>query len=46
VKGSKIDAEAHGDVYVKLAEEKEQGPWDYTFVKGKGYVDFPSTDIY
>ncbi|KAL6889143.1 hypothetical protein GGI43DRAFT_425806 [Trichoderma evansii] len=32
--------EAHGEHYLTLAEEKEQGPWNSTFVKGKGYVKF------
>ncbi|KAF2100239.1 putative short-chain dehydrogenase [Rhizodiscina lignyota] len=31
---------AAGKMYVELAENKEQGPWDYTFIDGKGYVDF------
>ena len=35
-----VDGPAHGDYYVHLAELKEQGPWQSTFVKGKGYVDF------
>jgi len=36
----KIDGEAHGEFYWELAQKKEQGPWNATFVKGKGYVDF------
>ncbi|KAL7941397.1 NAD(P)-binding protein [Trichoderma barbatum] len=36
----KLDAEAHAKYYVKLAEEKDQGPWNATFVKEKGYVRF------
>ncbi|KAK1751480.1 hypothetical protein QBC47DRAFT_391893 [Echria macrotheca] len=38
-----IDGAAHGDEYVRLAEENSQGPWHYTFVKGVGYKQFPST---
>lgn len=37
---SRIDGPAHAEAYLKLAEEPAQGPWLYTFVKGKGYVDF------
>ena len=35
-----LSGEAHADAYWALAGEKEQGPWNYTFVKGKGYVRF------
>lgn len=35
-----IGGEAAAKVYYDLAVAKEQGPWDYTFVDGKGYVDF------
>jgi hypothetical protein len=35
-----IDGDAHGDFFLQLAEKKEQGPWEATFVKGKGYVKF------
>ena len=38
-----LDGEAHGDAYYDLAMGKEQGPWNYTFVKGKGYRKFPDT---
>ena len=37
---SAIDGEAHGKLYVELAEGKEQGPWLQTFVKGLGYKSF------
>ena len=37
---SAIDGEAHAKLYVELAEGKTQGPWQQTFVKGKGYVKF------
>ncbi len=36
-----VDGEAHGKLYVALAEGKEQGPWQQTFVKGVGYKKFP-----
>ena len=35
-----IDGDAHGDFFMQLAERKEQGPWEATFVKGSGYVKF------
>ncbi len=35
-----IDGPAAAIAYLKLAEQKEQGPWLYTFVKGEGYKDF------
>ena len=35
-----LSGDAHADAYWNLAEGKEQGPWNYTFVKGKGYVKF------
>ncbi|KAL8853367.1 MAG: hypothetical protein Q9221_001843 [Calogaya cf. arnoldii] len=38
---STIDGEAHGKHYLQLAEDKEQGPWQQTFVKGIGYKKFP-----
>ncbi|KAH0489736.1 hypothetical protein TgHK011_010151 [Trichoderma gracile] len=42
----KLDAEAHGNYYVKLAEESNQGPWYATFVKGKGYVKFDESPVH
>ncbi|KAF3069993.1 hypothetical protein CFAM422_006740 [Trichoderma lentiforme] len=42
----KLDPEAHADYYIKLAEEKDQGPWNATFVKGKGYVKFDENPIH
>jgi hypothetical protein len=35
-----IDGDAHGKMYLELAEEKEQGPWQQTFVKNVGYKNF------
>jgi len=37
-----IDGDAHGKQYVELSENKTQGPWQQTFVKGTGYKAFPS----
>ncbi|KAI4159537.1 MAG: hypothetical protein LQ342_006538 [Letrouitia transgressa] len=33
-----LSGEAHAEAYYDLAMRKEQGPWNYTFVKGKGYI--------
>ncbi|KFY07590.1 hypothetical protein V492_07005 [Pseudogymnoascus sp. VKM F-4246] len=38
----RVDGEAHGELYWKLGEEKTQGPWLQTFVKGVGYTKFDS----
>ena len=35
-----ISGPAAAEEYVRLAEQKEQGPWLDTFVKGEGYKDF------
>lgn len=35
-----VDGRASGEMYVELAGMAEQGPWDYTFVPGKGYTSF------
>jgi hypothetical protein len=40
VVGSAVSGEAAGDFYLELSQQKEQGPWDETFVRGKGYVEF------
>ncbi|KAE8451806.1 hypothetical protein EG329_002646 [Mollisiaceae sp. DMI_Dod_QoI] len=36
-----VDGEAHAELYLGLAEGKEQRPWQQTFVKGVGYKKFP-----
>jgi len=36
-----IDGEAHGEYLLELAASRTQGPWEATFVKGTGYVEFP-----
>lgn len=37
----RVDGDAHAELYWKLAEEdKTQGPWLQTFVKGIGYKKF------
>ncbi|UKZ54309.1 hypothetical protein TrVGV298_008117 [Trichoderma virens] len=37
---SDIDGPAHAAFYTELAKQKAQGPWNATFVKGRGYVEF------
>jgi hypothetical protein len=36
-----VDGEAHGKLYLELAEGESQGPWQQTFVKDVGYKQFP-----
>ncbi|KAK9371654.1 uncharacterized protein V1513DRAFT_406918 [Lipomyces chichibuensis] len=38
--GTSPDAKAHSEVYFQLAEDPRQRPWDYTFVKLKGFTKF------
>jgi hypothetical protein len=35
-----VSGEAAAEFYPQLAEGKEQGEWEQTFVKGKGYAKF------
>ncbi|TVY27500.1 putative oxidoreductase [Lachnellula hyalina] len=37
-----VSGSAAGKAHVYLAEKQEQGPWDYTFMEDKGYVEFKS----
>lgn len=38
----RVNGDAHAEMYLKLAEEKGQGEWMQTFVKGVGYTKFDS----
>ncbi|KAI1354911.1 hypothetical protein F5Y01DRAFT_271623 [Xylaria sp. FL0043] len=38
---SGINSDAHADVFLQLAQDPKQGPWQYTFTKGIGYGSFP-----
>lgn len=38
---NRIDGNEHGEVFYDLATSGKQEPWNYTFVKGKGYAKFP-----
>lgn len=38
--GNQLSGQAHAEFYYELAQKKEQGPWQATFVPGTGYVDF------
>ncbi|KAL7807425.1 hypothetical protein V8C26DRAFT_439338 [Trichoderma gracile] len=40
-----ISGPAHGSFYTQLATQKAQGPWNATFVKGRGYVAFSENVI-
>jgi hypothetical protein len=35
-----LNGQAHAEEFYKLATRPDQGPWEYTFVASKGYVDF------
>jgi hypothetical protein len=37
---SDLGGQVHAETYYELVTGEHQGPWEYTFVKGKGYVDF------
>lgn len=38
----RVDGDAHAELYLKLSEDKTQGPWHQTFVKDVGYTKFDS----
>jgi hypothetical protein len=40
LKGPALDGAAHGEFYLQLAEQEQNVPWQATFVKDKGYVQF------
>jgi hypothetical protein len=42
ISGAPVSGEGHADFYWELANKREQGPWNATFVTGDGYVDFDS----
>ncbi|KAI1347862.1 NAD(P)-binding protein [Xylaria sp. FL0043] len=39
-KAAQLDGPAHAEFYAKLAKHEGKVPWNATFVKGKGYVQF------
>lgn len=41
-----LSGEAHADLYLELAKDPKQRPWEQTFVKDKGYVKFDSQDVW
>ncbi|KAI6086003.1 NAD(P)-binding protein [Hypoxylon rubiginosum] len=41
-----LNGDAHAEEYLKLAKDPEQQAWDYTFAKGKGYINFPRQELY
>ena len=38
--GMAVSGQAHADAFFELASKEEQGPWQWTFVKDKGYIKF------
>lgn len=40
---AEIDGDSHAEHIWSLVDQRSQGPWNHTFVKGKGYVPFEST---
>jgi hypothetical protein len=43
---SAISGEAAATEYLHIARRKTQGPWLYTFVKDRGYVDFEAGKMF
>ena len=41
-----LSGEAHGKLYLELAQDPEQRPWLQTFVKDKGYVEFAREEVW
>ncbi|KAI0179960.1 NAD(P)-binding protein [Hypoxylon sp. FL1284] len=41
-----LNGDAHAEEYLKLAKDPEQRAWDFTFAKGKGYINFPVQELY
>lgn len=39
-KGQEIDGPAHAEFFAQLARHEGNVPWEATFVKDKGYVQF------
>ncbi|TVY81724.1 hypothetical protein LSUE1_G002120 [Lachnellula suecica] len=40
MKSALLGGQAHAEEFWKMATRPDQGPWEHTFVAGKGYVDF------
>lgn len=40
-----VSGPAHAELYLSLAKSPEQGPWQQTFVEGKGYVEFARKEV-
>ncbi|KAI1778632.1 NAD(P)-binding protein [Hypoxylon cercidicola] len=43
---NELNGDAHAETYLELANDPMQRTWDYTFVKGKGYVEFPRQEVW
>ncbi|KAI1640670.1 putative short chain type dehydrogenase [Biscogniauxia mediterranea] len=42
---SDLSGKAHADLYLELAKDPAQRPWQQTFVAGKGYVKFERKEV-
>ncbi|KAI8957078.1 NAD(P)-binding protein [Daldinia sp. FL1419] len=40
-----LSGAGHAEEFLKLVNDSKQGPWDYTFVSGKGYAKFPPVEF-
>ncbi|KAI1097743.1 NAD(P)-binding protein [Jackrogersella minutella] len=40
-----LSGPAHAAIYIDLAKDAKQRPWNQTFVYGKGYVEFPRKEF-
>ncbi|KAI1452827.1 NAD(P)-binding protein [Annulohypoxylon moriforme] len=40
-----LSGPGHATVFLDLAKDGKQKPWDYTFVTGKGYAEFPTQEF-
>ncbi|OTB10665.1 hypothetical protein K445DRAFT_322789 [Daldinia sp. EC12] len=41
---SDISGTGHAEEFLKLAKDSKQAPWNYIFVSGKGYTQFPHVE--
>lgn len=41
-----LSGPAHAALYLELANDPKQRPWQQTFVKDKGYVEFPRVEAW
>ncbi|XXH04247.1 ferric reductase [Hypoxylon texense] len=41
-----LNGDAHAEVYLELVKDPTQRAWNYIFVRGKGYVEFPRREVW